>query len=367
MDVEEVVVHLEVGSIMQYSIYIVILVFAGAFSYAVGIIYQRLHPKLLKTKRIWDDALAKALSTPLQYMIWWNAFLFVAISAKQDLPPELVELLNPVRKIGTVVFLFWFGIRFIYAMESNLARISFQSDSKLDKTSLRAISQILRLGLSIIAVLLVLSALGIPISGIVAFGGVSGIAVGFAAKDLLANFFGGLMIFFDRPFAIGDWIRSPDRQIEGTVENIGWRLTRIRTFDKRPLYIPNGTFSTISIENPSRMENRRIKTTIGLRYEDADKIESVIKAVEEMLKTHPEIDQRKTLFVNLVEFAPSSLEFLIYTFTKTTDWINFQAIQQDVFFKILRIITDHGAQIAYPTMQLEGIPPKSGMRVEGPN
>ena len=80
-----------------------------------------------------------------------------------------------------------------------------------------------------------------------------GIAVGFAARDLLANFLGGLSIFMDRPFAVGDWIRSPDREIEGTVEDVGWRVTRIRTFDQRPLYVPNSVFSTVALENPSRL------------------------------------------------------------------------------------------------------------------
>ena len=100
------------------------------------------------------------------------------------------------------------------------------------------------------------------------------------------------------------------------------------------------------------MQNRRIKTTIGLRYEDASKIEKVVSDVENMLREHPEIDQNKTLFVNLTTFAPSALEFLIYTFTKTTDWVKFQRIQQDVFFRIIRIIEENGAQCAYPTTQV---------------
>ena len=91
------------------------------------------------------------------------------------------------------------------------------------------------------------------------------------------------MIYLDRPFDVGDWVRSPDKNIEGTVEDIGWRLTRIRTFDKRPLYVPNGTFSTISVENPSRMSNRRIKTNIGLRYDDANKVATIIADIESML------------------------------------------------------------------------------------
>ncbi|MFH1716455.1 MAG: mechanosensitive ion channel domain-containing protein, partial [Planctomycetota bacterium] len=153
------------------------------------------------------------------------------------------------------------------------------------------------------------------------------------------------------------WIRSPDRNIEGTVEHIGWRLTRIRTFDKRPLYIPNGLFSTISIENPSRMQNRRIKQTIGVRYEDAPKIEMILKQIEEMLKVHPEIDQTKITFVNLVNFAPYSLEFLLHTFTKTTNRVKFQQVQQDILLKVLEIIEKSGAQCAFPTTTVN-LPPE---------
>ena len=163
---------------------------------------------------------------------------------------------------------------------------------------------------------------------------------------------GGLMVYWDRPFAVGDWIRSPDRNIEGTVEKIGWRLTRIRTFDKRPLYVPNAVFSTISVENPSRMSNRRIYVTIGLRYDDATRIATILPDIEKMLREHTAIDATLTLMVNLYQFGPSSLNFFIYTFTKTTNWVKFQAIQQDVFLKAIDIITAHGAECAFPTTTL---------------
>ena len=127
--------------------------------------------------------------------------------------------------------------------------------------------------------------------------------MGFAAKDLLANLFGGLMISLDRPFAVGDWVRSPDKEIEGVVEHISWRLTRIRTFDMRPLYVPNSTFSTIALENPSRMTNRRIYETIGLRHQDASQMAAIIQGVKKMLLEHPEIDGDKLLIVNFISFA----------------------------------------------------------------
>jgi len=143
------------------------------------------------------------------------------------------------------------------------------------------------------------------------------------------------MIYLDRPFAVGDWVRSPDRQIEGTVEEIGWRLTRIRTFDKRPLYIPNATFTSIAVENPSRMTHRRIKETIGIRYDDADKMEPILTDVRQMLLTHPEIE-----------------DFFIYTFTRTTVWTEYHRVKEDVLLRIYRIISEHGAEVAFPTRTL---------------
>ena len=158
-----------------------------------------------------------------------------------------------------------------------------------------------------------------------------------------------MMIYLDRPFAVGDWIRSPDREIEGTVEAIGWRLTRIRTFDKRPTYVPNSIFTSITVENPSRMTSRRIYETIGIRYDDVDKMEDIVKDVKQMLLEHSEIDTHQTMIVNFNKFAPSSLDFFVYTFTKTTQWVKFHEIKQDVMLRIIRIIESHGAQCAFPT------------------
>lgn len=323
------------------------LIFIVILSYVLMKVYKKLHPKFVRSKRFWDDALIRALYSPLQLAIWFNGAAFILRIATQNI--KFFDWIESFRKIGLVLIFLWFFIRFIRQLEKNLFKISLSPKGKIDKTSLRAISQLLRLATIIVAALILLQTFGIPISGIVAFGGFSGIALGFAAKDMLGNFFGGLMIFLDRPFVIGDWIRSPDKEIEGTVEQIGWRLTLIRTFDKRPLYVPNGVFSNISLENASRMQNRRIKTTLGLRYDDAFKLAPLLQDVEKMLKNHPEIDQTKTCFVNLIKFGHFSLEILVYTFTKTTKWVLFQQIQQDVFLKIIEIIKNHGAECAFPT------------------
>jgi MscS family membrane protein len=151
---------------------------------------------------------------------------------------------------------------------------------------------------------------------------------------------------------VGDWIRSPDKNIEGKVENIGWRLTRIRTFDKRPLYVPNSTFMQISVENPSRMTNRRIFETIGIRYSDVAKMSAIVSSVKTMIEAHPDLDMDQTVIVNFDKFASSSLDFFVYCFTKTTEWIPYHAIKQDVLLKIIGIIESHGAECAFPTSTL---------------
>ena len=174
---------------------------------------------------------------------------------------------------------------------------------------------------------------------------------------MLANFFGALMIFLDRPFAVGDWIRSSDRDIEGTVEDIGWRMTRIRTFDQRPLYVPNSVFLTLTVENPSRMANRRIYEIVGVRYDDLAVLRPIVDDIRTMLREHEAIDNERTLIVNFLNFGESALNVMVYTFTKTTVWEDFHIVKEDVLLKIAAIVASHGAEMAFPTQTLHLAPP----------
>jgi MscS family membrane protein len=329
------------------EVFIIVFLSLSA-SYVFGRIYKKLLPKLKRSNRVWDDALLKALFLPLRFFIWFiGLVLALHLITWRASDKSYLNLISAAKEIGFVIILVWFLIRFIKEFETGFIKPK-PGKRRLDETTMQAISQLLRLSVIITAGLSLMQTFGIPVSGVIAFGGAGGFAVGIAAKDLLANFFGALMIFLDRPFVIGDWIRSSDKEIEGTVEHISWRATRIRTFDKRPLYVPNSVFLNISIENPSRMQNRRIKTNVGLRYKDSKKVAIILKDVEDMLKSHPEIDTSKTLFVHLVEFGAFSLDFQIYTFTKTTNWVHFQAVQQDVFLKVIEVIHQHGADVAFP-------------------
>ncbi len=297
------------------------------------------------TANVWDDALVHAIRLPLSLYIW-----VLGVSFALDV--VAVGITSEIREVGTIIVIAWLLTRFISYVESGILHRNQIAGKPIDKTTADAISQLLKISVLITAGLVILQTLGFNISAILAFGGIGGIAVGFAAKDLLSNFFGGIMIYLDRPFAIGDWVRSPDRNIEGTVEKIGWRLTIIRTFDKRPLYVPNSLFASIVVENPSRMFNRRIYETIGVRYRDMTVLPKIIEDVKAMLESHPEIDQEQTLIVNFNSFGASSLDFFVYTFTHTTEWIKYHEVKQDVLFRVNDIINAHDADIAFPTRTL---------------
>ena len=261
---------------------------------------------------------------------------------------EIFRYVGRARDVAVIWLLVWFALRFIRFVEAHLVDAVYDRKRSVDLTTATAISKLLRAAVFITGVLLVMQALGFSIAGVLAFGGIGGIAVGFAARDLLANFFGALMLFLDRPFSVGDWIRSPDKDIEGTVEEIGWRFTRIRTFDQRPLYVPNSSFTSLTVENPSRMSNRRIYETIGVRYDDLAVLPAIVADVEDLLRNHPAVDTSRTLMVNLVTFGPSSLDFFVYTFTRTVVWEEFHAIKQEILFQIAEIISSHGAEVAFP-------------------
>lgn len=311
----------------------------------------KLEAKAAQTKTVWDDAFFGSLTRPCKWLVWLIGLSSAADIAAKQSTSIILQSIDDIRYLGAVVIATWFLIGLVSRVEKNFMDPEL-CQKPMDQTTAAAMGKLLRVSVIITSILVILQYFDVKVSGLLAFGGIGGIAVGFAAKDLLANFFGGLMIYMDRPFAVGDWVRSPDKNIEGTVEEIGWRLTRIRTFDKRPLYVPNSTFTQISVENPSRMTNRRIYETVGIRYDDAIHMETIVAQVKEMLEQHEAIDTTQTLMVNFNEFASSSLDFFIYCFTETTNWVEFHKIKQDVLVKTLKIIEAQGAECAFPTSTL---------------
>lgn len=308
---------------------------------------RRAENMIAKTLNSWDDIVFYAVNKPINWVI---ILMGTSMSLRVIAESEefgISDYLPAIQKVAILFLIGWVFWRLVYKAED-----TYIADDAKDTTTVTALAKLSKLSIITIITLSIIQTLGVSISGVLAFGGMGGLIVGMAAKDLLSNLFGATMVYMDKPFKVGDWIRSPDKSIEGTVEEIGWRVTRIRTFDKRPIYVPNSLFTTIVVENPSRMTNRRIKEDFGLRYKDIKQVEHIIKAVRSMLQNHPDIDQSQTLIVNFDVFNNSSLDFFIYTFTKTTNWILFHEVKQDVLLKVADIVIEHGAEFAFPTRQL---------------
>lgn len=327
-----------------------------AATIVIHFITSRLLGKVLKaaekTSSHWDNTLLLAALKPLPIVIWVVGITVALSIIGSHHKDTLFDIIPAVREVGITICIAWFCWRLISVASEQYLEQREETSGDVDHTTVDALSKLGHLIVAIAAILTLLQTLGFSVSGLLAAGGIGGIAIGFAAKDVLANFFGGLSIYTDRPFVVGDWIRSPDKDIEGTVEKISWRYTRIRRFNKNPIYVPNALFTTIVVENPSRMSNRRIKETIGIRYDDIKLMPVIVEDVKAMLRAHEDIDTRKTLIVNFNAFNASSVDFFIYVFSKTTVWTEFHAVKQDVLLKIADIVDNHGAEMAFPTQTI---------------
>lgn len=308
-------------------------------------LFDKLERTAEHTRNLYDDTLIKVARKPVGWTILFYGIVWAASIVRENTGTGVLEYIDQVREVGTIALLVWFAFSFI---RETTKRVVETHTEQNDRTTVEAVGKLLRVSVLITGFLIALQSLGFSIEGVLAFGGIGGIAVGFAARDMLANFFGTVSLMLDKPFAEGDWIRSSQMEIEGTVEEIGWRVTCIRTFDKRPLYVPNSNFTNITIENPSRMTNRRIKETFSVRYEDMLVLPVVLEEIRTMLREHKEIDTNQILMVNLNELTESSVDFFIYTFTKTTDWAFFHEIKEDVLLKIEEIIRGHGGEMHPP-------------------
>ena len=330
-----------------------IVLMALLVSQIARMIYNQLGKLAQRTHTPWDEALIGAARRPTHLLIGIVALAGIARVLQAQWPEwDVASEILQARDVGIVLAVAWFGWKFAQLLTSSTIDRGRMDGQEFDVTTVFALSKLSRLLIFVVAAITVAHTLGFNVGALLALGGVGGIAVGLAAKDLLANFFGGLTIYLDRPFSVGDWIRSPDKSIEGTVEYISWRHTRIRAFNKNPIYVPNAVFTTIVVENPSRMSHRRLKETVGVRYDDFAQVEAIVADIKAMLQNHKDIDTTQTLIVNFNAYAASSLDIMIYTFTHTRNWVEYHGIKQNVLLEVGRIIERHGAEFAFPTQTL---------------
>jgi MscS family membrane protein len=250
-----------------------------------------------------------------------------------------------------IIFLIGYGLFNLSAASSALfQKVGLKFDVEVDEILLPFLSKLVRIVVIALIVSIIAGEWGYDVNGFVAGLGLGGLAFALAAKDAIANLFGGVIIITEKPFSIGDWIKTPS--VEGTVEDITFRSTKIRTFAQAVVTVPNSTLSNEPITNWTKMGKRRISFHLGVTYSTPRaKLEVCLTKIEDMLRLHEDIDQ-ETIFVRFDVFSESSLDIFVYFFTKTTVWGQFLAVKEDVNFKIMEILEAEGVFVAFPSRSI---------------
>jgi MscS family membrane protein len=298
-----------------------------------------------KTRFHWDEMVIDAFEQPIMQLVLIVG-LYIAI-AILPLEHSLERFAFQLCKGLSVLMFSWGLLRF-----SDVFTASFQESATLRNSALTGFMPLIRKSLRIfivlISVILVVDNLGYSVAGLITTLGLGGAAFAFAAKDTIANLYGSVALALDRPFKVGDWI-AVGSSVDGTVESIGMRSTRVRTFPKTLLTIPNNYLANEIINNWSRMPKRRVKQFIGITYDaSGDDMDAIVEDIREILRTDEGVEQ-SYMMVYFTDFGPSSLDIMVYYFSKTIVWAEYLEVRQRINTKIMRAVKARGLSIAFPT------------------
>ena len=309
-----------------------------------------------KTEVAWDDEAIEALRSPLSMAILlfgvWSAVKILPLPEK---PFHLHYAVNTAAHIALLFIVAWAALRLINILEKEVKKKGLDPEYWLDSHLVPVISIGLKAVLGIGIFVEMAQTLGYSVGALVASLGIGGIAVALAAKDTLANFFGSVMVMLDRPFRIGDWVQG--EHFNGVVEEIGFRSTKIRTFEKTVMIIPNDKIVSMIVENMDRRKDaglniRRVNFTLGLEYKaSAAQVERAVNALRNLLKSHEMISEEGRQ-VYFSDFGESSLTILVNYYIKTTDFPEYMDVKQNVNLSIMRTLEEMGLSIALPTRSL---------------
>jgi MscS family membrane protein len=265
-------------------------------------------------------------------------------------PLDLRHLVETMMLAASLAFAIWFGLGLVDAVADLWARRAALTETPFDDTLVPVARKSAKVFLVVAGSVMIVQNLGYSVGSLLAGFGIGGAALALASKDTIANVFGSVVIFLDRPFYVGDWIEIGEQ--EGTVEEVGLRVTRVRTFANSLITIPNAQLTTMSINNWSRMRKRRIMLTLGLTYDTTPaQLTRAVAAIRQVLRDDPRICQDFSL-VNFTDLGAHSLDIFVYAFTTTTNWAEHLQIREDVLLAFMTAIADLGLQFAFPTQTL---------------
>ncbi len=314
-----------------------------------------------KTKTKSDDFLAENLPSVINTFIFVIAVYIIVSLFKTDITHPLFKKVIDNTFLFILVFLV-IKLTFVLidAFVILLGEWTAKTKSPLDDQIAIIARKSLKVVSVILGILFLIQNMGYSVSGLIASLGLGGLTVALAAKDAVSNFFGSIVILIDSPFKIGDWVKMGN--VEGVVEEIGFRSTKIRTFEKSLITVPNYKIANESIENFSNRDRRRIKFTIGVEYSTSpDKVESVIQGIKDLIKSNSDI-AKDFFLVNFTAFAESWLEIFVYCFTTTSDWKKYLEIKEELNLSIMKLLEREGVNFAFPSQSLyiEKIAEKTG-------
>ena len=327
------------------SIFVLFLFARKLFQITTKFIVIRIFKKSNKT---FDEDFFDSIQQPL-------SFLFVLFGANialrfLDIPEEIKHFIIPLIKSIFAFIIFWTIYNILTPLTKILNNLTHKFGKELSDDITNFLIKTLKFLIISIGFVAIMNVWGYNISGFLASLGLVGMALALAAKDTASNLFGSLVIFSDRPFKIGDWIMTPD--VEGIVEEIGIRSTKVRTFAQAIVTVPNAVLANSAILNWSRMGKRRIKMNIGLTYSTtASQMQSIVSQIRTMLETHKDIHQ-ETIFIYFTDFQDSSLGIFCYFFTQTTNWGEYMRVREDVNLKIMGIVEQNKASFAFPSRSI---------------
>lgn len=301
----------------------------------------------LAKKTTWtgDDKLVAALTGPVGWMVVVIG-MFISVNIL-SIPKEFDQFILRVFQASTMTVVFWGLLRVVDVMAEVMADVAQARDMGVYHF-IPLIKKSARIFLIVIAVVLVVQNLGYSVGSLLAGMGIGGLAIALAAQESLANFFGSVSIVADRPFKVGDWIQIGSK-VDGDVEEIGLRSTKVRTWSKSLMTIPNKVLANEIIENWSRMPKRRVKQYIGVTYSTSpENMEGLVEDIRTLLREDEDVNQ-DFILVNFTDFGESSLQILVYYFTKTTAWLAHMDIRQRVNLKIMKAVEGRGSSMAFPT------------------
>lgn len=303
-----------------------------------------------KLKWDWLQRFDKAFSTPFNILLWllFAAFAIDLVKERFDVKEVFFDSVQ-FRNAAIIFCGTWFFIRWKVLFKQTLLHAGKKG---LDPTSIEVLGKIYTITVLSIATLLLLQTFGLNIAPLLAFGGIGAAVFGLASKGIISNFYGGMSIYLSRPFHVNDWVELPEKKLNGTIEKIGWYYTTLRDTAKKPFYIPNSIFISELLVNQSRITHRYINEVLSLRYSDANKLERLIQEIRQILLSHPDIDQKEPVYVNLLAFAESTIQLEIRAYTRTTRYQEFMDIKQTIMIRICALIENSGAGMGYPIREV---------------